>query len=109
MVSGDALKARRDAREIVAEMRWRGMTVPPLYAHMAVEFQGLVRSGEYAAWVAVSQTPAVMGRNPHGAGLPGLVRRDRSTAARATPWARRTAAPRAPRRGLPLPGPASRR
>jgi hypothetical protein len=85
MVSGDALKARRHAREIVAEMRWHGMAVPPLYARMAVEFQGLVRSGDYAAWVAASQTPAVMGRKPHGAGLPGLVRRDRSTAARATP------------------------
>jgi hypothetical protein len=109
MVSGDALKARRHAREIVAEMRWRGMTVPPLYARMAVEFEELVRSGDYAAWVAASQAPPVMGRTPHGAGLPRLVRLERSGAGLATSPARRTAAPQAPRRGLLLPGPASGR
>jgi hypothetical protein len=33
-------------------MHWRGMVVPPLYARMAAEFQDLVASGDYAAWVA---------------------------------------------------------
>ena len=51
MVTGDQLKARRQAREIVAEMRWHGMTVPALYARMAGEFEDLARSGEYAAWI----------------------------------------------------------
>jgi hypothetical protein len=51
-VNGYQIKARRRAREIVDDMRWRGMTVPPLYTRMAREFQELVRSGDYAAWVA---------------------------------------------------------
>ena len=51
-MTGHQLKARRYAREVVGEMRWRGMTVPPLYARMAGEFEDLVRSGDYAAWVA---------------------------------------------------------
>jgi len=84
MATGDGLKARRHAREIVAELRWCGMTVPPLYARMANEFEDLVRSGDYAAWVAANQTPALLGRRAHGAGLPGLSRLDRSRAARAT-------------------------
>ena len=74
MVTGDALKARRHAREIVAELRWCGMTVPPLYARMANEFEDLVRSGDYGAWVAANQTSALLGRRAHGAGLPGLAR-----------------------------------
>jgi hypothetical protein len=45
-VSGDEVKARRQAREIVQDLRWHGMTVPPLYGHMAWEFQELMRSGE---------------------------------------------------------------
>jgi hypothetical protein len=49
------IRALRYAREVVADLRWRGMTVPPLYASMAEEFQALVRSGAYAAWVAASQ------------------------------------------------------
>jgi hypothetical protein len=57
MVTGDALKARRHAREIVAELRWSDMTVPPLYARMAGEFEDLVRSGDYAAWVAATRRP----------------------------------------------------
>ena len=67
VVTGDGLKARRHARETVAEMRWRGMIVPSLYARMADEFQDLVRSG-YAAWVTASQKPAVMDRRSHAAG-----------------------------------------
>ena len=38
------------------------MTVPPLYARKADEFQDLVRSGDYAAWVTASQKPTVMDR-----------------------------------------------
>jgi hypothetical protein len=105
MVTGDGLKARRHAREIVADMRWCGMTVPPLYARMASEFEDLVRSGDYAAWVAANQTPARPGRKLHVAGHPGPVRLDRFRAVRATAGDRRTAARRTPRRGL-LPGPA---
>jgi hypothetical protein len=55
MVNDDRIRALRHAREIVADMRWRGMTVPPIYASMAEEFQALVRSGAYAAWVASSE------------------------------------------------------
>jgi hypothetical protein len=86
-VTGDGLKARRHAREIVTDMRWRGMTVPPLYARMASEFQDLVRSGEYAAWVAANQTPPVVSRKPHEAGLLGRVRPGQSEAVQATPGA----------------------
>ena len=105
MATGDGLKARRHAREIVADMRWCGMTVPSLYAHMASEFEDLVRRGDYAVWVAANQTPARLGRKLHLAGHPGPVRLDRFRAVRATPDARRTAGRRPPRRGL-LPGPA---
>jgi hypothetical protein len=51
-LNGDHIRARRRARELVADMHWRGLPVPSLYAHMAAEFQDLVASGEYAAWVA---------------------------------------------------------
>jgi hypothetical protein len=48
------VRALRQAREIVADMRWLGMPVPALYASMAEQFQGLVRSGAYATWVATT-------------------------------------------------------
>jgi hypothetical protein len=51
-VDSDHIRARRHVRELVAEMHWRGLTVPPLYARMAGEFQELVDSGDYARWVA---------------------------------------------------------
>jgi hypothetical protein len=51
-VSSDRISALRHAREIVYDMRWRGIAVPPLYASMAEEFQALVDSGDYAAWCA---------------------------------------------------------
>jgi hypothetical protein len=51
-LTGDHIRACRHARELVADMHWRGLTVPPLYARMAAEFQDLVASGDYAAWVA---------------------------------------------------------
>ena len=49
---GDRIRALRYAREVVWDMRWLGMTVPPLYASMAEEFRIFIRSGAYAAWVA---------------------------------------------------------
>jgi hypothetical protein len=51
-VNGDRIRAERHAREIVADMHWSGMVVPPLYARMAAEFQDLIHTGDYAAWVA---------------------------------------------------------
>jgi hypothetical protein len=55
MVNGDRIRALRYAREVVYDLRWRGMTVPPLYTTMAEEFQALVRSGAYTAWVASAE------------------------------------------------------
>jgi hypothetical protein len=57
MATDDAIKERRHAREIVGEMRWRGMTVPPLYARMAHEFEDLVHSDDYATWVMAKHHP----------------------------------------------------
>lgn len=54
-VNGDRIRALRLAREVVSDLRWRGMTVPPIYTSMAEEFQALVRSGAYAAWVASAE------------------------------------------------------
>jgi hypothetical protein len=51
-LNGDHIRARRHARELVADLHWRGLPVPPLYARMAAEFQDLVAAGDYAAWVA---------------------------------------------------------
>jgi len=51
-VNGDRVRALRYAREVVDDLRWRGMAVPPVYVGMAEEFRVLVRSGDYAAWVA---------------------------------------------------------
>jgi hypothetical protein len=52
MIDDARIRMLRHAREVVADLRWRGMAVPPIYASMAEEFQALVRSGAYAAWVA---------------------------------------------------------
>jgi hypothetical protein len=57
-VNGDRVRAERRARELVADMHWRGMVVPPLYTRMAAEFRDLVASGAYAAWVASGGSPA---------------------------------------------------
>jgi hypothetical protein len=51
MINDDRIRMLRRAREIVSDMRWRGMIVPPIYTSMAEEFQALVRSGAYATWV----------------------------------------------------------
>jgi hypothetical protein len=55
MVTDARIRALRYAREVASDMRWHGMTVPPIYTSMAREFQALVRSGAYAAWVASSE------------------------------------------------------
>ena len=81
-MNGDEVKARRHAREIVQDLRWHGMTVPPLYGHMAWEFQELMRSGEYAAWVAANQrTTPFAGRLRMG-GIAGRPQPSRSRASR---------------------------
>ena len=54
-MNGARIRALRHAREVVDDLRWRGMTVPPIYTSMAEEFQALVRSGAYAAWVASAE------------------------------------------------------
>ena len=56
-VNGERIRAERRARELVADMHWRGMVVPPLYSRMAAEFQDLVATGGYAAWVATGGAP----------------------------------------------------
>ena len=68
-MNGDRIRAERHARELVAEMHWRGMPVPALYTHMAAEFKDLVASGDYAAWVATEGRDGTR-REPRPA-LPG--------------------------------------
>ena len=60
-MNGERIRAERHARELVADMHWRGMVVPPLYTRMAAEFQDLIASGDYAAWVATGPST---GRTP---------------------------------------------
>jgi hypothetical protein len=67
-MSDDRISALRHAREIVDDQRWRGMAVPPVYASMADEFQAVVTSGAYAAWLADSETAR------HQAARPGASR-----------------------------------
>jgi hypothetical protein len=54
-VNGYEIRARRLARAIVDDMRWRGITTPPLYARTAREFQDLVCSGVYAVWLTTAR------------------------------------------------------
>ena len=66
-MTADHVRALRYARDLVSDMRWQGVAVPPLYARMAGEFQDLVRTGDYAAWVADGgshQTRAVRRAGP---------------------------------------------
>ena len=56
-MNGDRVRALRHAREVVDDLRWHHMAVPPVYATMAGEFSTLVRSGEYAAWLAGPARP----------------------------------------------------
>jgi hypothetical protein len=51
-LNADHIRARRQARELVADMHWRGLPVPHLYDRMAAEFQDLVATGDYGTWVA---------------------------------------------------------
>jgi hypothetical protein len=55
-VTGDHIRACRNARELVADMHWRGMPVPSLYVRMAREFHDLVANGDYATWLASRTT-----------------------------------------------------
>jgi hypothetical protein len=66
-VNGDRIKARRHAREIVYDLRWLGVIASTLYVRMADEFQVLVRSGDYAVWVAAN------GKDPGRSGAHGAV------------------------------------
>jgi hypothetical protein len=84
-VNGDEVKARRHAREIVQDLRWHGMTVPPLYGHMAWEFQELMRSGEYAAWVAANQQTTPVAERVHMGGIAGRSQPSLSKPARVAP------------------------
>jgi hypothetical protein len=58
VIDSDTVRALRHAREIVEDMHWQGMAVPPVYTSMAERFQALVRSGVYAPWVASVQQAA---------------------------------------------------
>jgi hypothetical protein len=64
MVNGNRIRALRYAREVVSDLRWRGMTVPALYTSMAEEFHALVRSGAYTAWVASAEKARASGLRP---------------------------------------------
>jgi hypothetical protein len=50
--TSDRIRSLRHARDIAYDLRWRGISLPPLYARMTDEFAHLVDTGEYAAWVA---------------------------------------------------------
>ena len=78
-MTADHIRACRNARELVADMHWRGLPVPPLYARMAGEFHDLVASGVYAAWLAPEPPGPRPSRRPSARPLhrPGWVR-DRS-------------------------------
>jgi hypothetical protein len=51
-VNVERVRALRSARETINDLRWWRIAVPPVYLSMADEFQALVRSGEYAAWLS---------------------------------------------------------
>jgi hypothetical protein len=104
-VNGYEIKARRHARELVDDLRWQGIAVPAVYAHMADEFQDLVVSGDYAAWVAATQKPAPFGGRPRLGGISVLTQSSRSGGQRATGDAQPARPGRAARRRPILPGP----
>jgi hypothetical protein len=68
-VTADHIRACRNARELVADMHWQGLPVPPLYVRMAGEFQDLVASGDYAAWLASGALPGVASQPTGAVGL----------------------------------------
>jgi hypothetical protein len=102
-VNGYQIEALRHAREVAGEMRWQGMTVPPLYARMADEFQDLVRSGGYAGWVAAAQKPALTGRPSWVGGVVVRSQPSRSGRSRLAGHVRPAPAGRVARRVLPGP------
>jgi hypothetical protein len=104
-VNGFEIKARRHARELVHDLRWQGIAVPALYAHMADEFQDLVGSGDYAAWVAATQKPTPFGGRPGLGGGFVLTQPSRPRGQRATRDAQPARPGRAARRRPILPGP----
>ena len=104
-MNGYEIKARRHARELVDDLRWQGISVPPVYAHMADEFQDLVRNGDYAAWVAANQQPALFGGRPRLNGISVLTQPSRSGSQRATRGAQPARPGRAARHRPLLPGP----
>jgi hypothetical protein len=105
-VNGHEIRARRRAREIVADLRWQGIGVPPLYARMARQFQDLVDSGDYASWVAANQKPVQVAQRRRVGGIAVITRRSRSEDPRTTRHARPAPTGRATRRRHLLPGPA---
>ena len=108
-MNGYQVEARRHAREVVGEMRWQGMTVPPLYARLAGEFEELVRSGGYAAWVAANQQPALASGQSRVGGVFIPSRPRRNANSRLTRHVRPAPAGHMARRGRLLPGSALRR
>ena len=104
-MNGYQVEARRHAREVVGEMRWQGMTVPPLYARLAGEFEDLVCSGGYAAWVAAKQQPALTSGQSRVGGVFVPSRPRRNGNSRPTRHVRPVPAGRIARPRRPLPGP----
>jgi hypothetical protein len=103
-VNGYAIEARRRAREVAGDLRWQGLPVPPLYARMAGEFEDLVRSGGYAAWVAANQRPALTGGPSRVGGVFVPSRLPRNGKSRMTRHAGPVPAGRMARRRRLLPG-----
>ncbi len=56
-MTDDQIRARRRARDIVTDLRWLGIAIPPLYRRMADEFTALAGNGEYARWLASHPSP----------------------------------------------------
>ena len=90
-MNGDRIRAERHARELVADMHWRGMPDPALYTHMAAEFHDLVASGDYAAWVATGGRDGSSRGRP--ASLPGARYRLAGPTSGRSSWRRRGAGP----------------
>lgn len=103
-MNGYEIKARRHARELVDDLRWQGISVPPIYAHMADEFQDLVRSGNYAAWWRQPAARPVR-RTTALNGISVLKQPSRSGSQRATRGAQPARPGRAARHRPLLPGP----
>jgi hypothetical protein len=53
-MTGQQITARRWARDLAYDLRWRGVAIAPLYTRMTRAFLLLVESGEYDEWVAAT-------------------------------------------------------